>query len=111
MTRPDVHNYYSGMFWAVSLATADFDRYFSLTYLSKEAPGHLLFQDVFLSDEIKEVLAGLGPFHDDDEGVVSFEAVQQLDHARNFGDCYHQTHLHRNSFATYLQKDTHNIRN
>ena len=46
-----------------------------------------------LRDVVEEVLAGLGPLHDDDEGVVAFKAVNELDDSWGAGDDIHEANF------------------
>ena len=64
-------------------------------HLSEEVPGQLLLQHSFLSDEVEQVLAGLGPLHHNNEGVVSFKVIDEADHARDSTHTVHQTNLQR----------------
>ena len=36
----------------------------------------------FTCDEIKEIFAGLGPLHDDDEGIVPLKIIEKAHYAR-----------------------------
>ena len=72
--------------------------------LPEEVPRELLLEEALLGDEVEEVLAGLGPLHDDDVGVVALEAVDQLDHAGHpaAGDHVHEAHLQRDTLPAHL---------
>ena len=45
------------------------------TNLSEKVPRQLLLKHPLLGDEVEEVLAGVGPLHDDDEAVDSLEVI------------------------------------
>lgn len=51
-------------------------------YLNEKVLGELLLETAALRDEVEEILARLWPLHDDDEGIVALEAVQDLDDVR-----------------------------
>ncbi len=83
-----------------SLAMAGND---GLDDLAEEVPRQLLLKHALLRDVVKEVLAGLGPLHDNDEGVMTFKAVDQLDHSRSAGDNVHQAHFQGDPLTANLQ--------
>ena len=74
-----------------------------LDHLPEEAPGQLLFKNSFLCDEVKEVLARLGPLHDNDEGVMALEVVDESDNAGDVGDPVHEADLQGNLVQSDLQ--------
>ncbi len=43
--------------------------------LAKEVPRQMLLKHALLSDEVKQVLAGLRPLHDNDKGIMTFKAI------------------------------------
>ena len=51
------------------------------TNLSEKVSRQLLLEHPLLGDEVEEVLAGVGPLHDDDEAVYPLEVVHQPHHA------------------------------
>ena len=50
-----------------------------LDHLTEEVARQTLLEHAFFGDKVKEVLARFGSFHDDQERVVTFEAVEDLD--------------------------------
>jgi hypothetical protein len=52
---------------------------------------------------LNRFLARLRPLHDQDEGVVALEAVQDLDDVRAAGNLPQQAHLQRNRVAVDLK--------
>ena len=51
------------------------------TNLSEKVSRQLLLEHPLLCDKVEEVLAGVGPLHDDDEAVYPLEVVHQPHHA------------------------------
>ena len=69
------------------------DLFFDETDLSEKIPCEVFLEDALLGDEVEEVLAGLGPLHHDDEGVVALEVVDEPDDAGDAGHPVHQADL------------------
>ena len=74
------------------------------TNLSEKVSRQLLLEHPLLCDKVEEVLAGVGPLHDDDEAVVSLEEVNKFDDTFHVGNSLHQTNLKWNSVHTDLDK-------
>ena len=74
----------------------------SQSHLFEEAPGELLLEHPFLRDVVKEILAGLGPLHHDDVGVVAFKVVEQPDDPLFLPQHRHQADLQRHSLLPDL---------
>ena len=74
-----------------------------LAYLAEEVPGEVFLEDALLCDEVEEVLARLGPLHDDDEGVMALKVVDESDNARDVGDPVHEADLQGNLVQSDLQ--------
>ena len=53
----------------------------SFHHLAKKVASQVFVEHAFLGDKVEQVLAGFGSLHHDNEGVVSFEAVKDLDHS------------------------------
>ena len=78
---------------------------FSGAHLAEKVPGKVLLKDALLCDEVEKVLAGLGPLHHDDEGVVALEVVDEADDAGDVGDAVHEAHLQGNLVQPDLQDE------
>ena len=72
--------------------------------LSEEIPGELLLKNALLGDEVEKVFTRLRPLHDDDEGVVPLEVVDQLHHALDARHTVHQANLQRNLVKADLEE-------
>ena len=71
--------------------------------LTEELPGGVLVQRSLLRDEVEEVLDGLRPLHDQDEGVWTLECIQQFDDAADGLRLAEQTHLHGDVVSVHLE--------
>lgn len=76
-----------------------------LDNLNKEIFGQVLVKVSTLGDEVKEVLAGLGSLHHDDERVVPLEAVNHLDNFRTIPQAVQQANLQRHQIIIDLEKE------
>ena len=81
-----------------------------ITNLSEEVPGQLFVHDSLLGDEVEKIFTRLRPLHDDDEGVVPLEVVDQLHHALHAGHAVHQANLHGDSIIGNLEEKVDLIR-
>jgi len=81
----------------------DFPR--RIHYLFEEAASELFLQHALLCDEVKEILAGLRALHDDDEGVVALEVVEELDDPLLPAQHVHQANLQRHAFLSDLREE------
>ena len=75
------------------------------SHLAEKVPGKVFLKDAFLCDEVEEILAGLGPLHDDDEGVMALKVVDKPDHAGDIGDAVHEAHLQGDLVQSNLQEE------
>ena len=75
-------------------------------HLNEEVLSELLVKAASLRDEVEEVLARLRPLHDDDEGVLALEAVQDLDDVRTPEHLPQEANLERNWVAVDLKRGT-----
>ena len=53
-------------------------------------------------DEIEEILAWLGPLHDDDEAVGPLEVVDEADDAADASEAGQQANLQRHALTVHL---------
>ena len=74
------------------------------TNLSKEVSRKLFLEHPLLRNEVEEVLAGVGPLHDDDEAVHPLEVVHQPHHAWAAAQHVKQTHLQGNFVISNLSE-------
>ena len=64
----------------------------------------MFLEHPLLRNEVEEVLAGVGPLHDDDEAVHPLEVVHQPHHARAAAQHVKQTHLQGNFVISNLSE-------
>jgi hypothetical protein len=74
-----------------------------LNNLAEKVASQLFIKHTLLRDVIKEILAGFGSLHDNDEGVMPLEAVDQFDHSGSTGHYVHQAYFQRYSFSAHLE--------
>ena len=75
-------------------------------HLNEEVLSELLVEAASFRDEVEEVLARLRPLHDDDEGVLALEAVQDLDDVRTTEHLPQEANFERNWVAVDLKRGT-----
>ena len=76
---------------------------FLAAHLAEEVPGEVLLEHALLCDEVEEVLARLGPLHDNDEGVVALKVVDESDHPGHVGHAVHEADLQGHLVQSNLQ--------
>ena len=64
----------------------------------------MFLEHPLLRDEVEEVLAGVGPLHDDDEAVHPLEVIHQPHHAWAGAQQVKQTHLQGNFVISNLSE-------
>ena len=64
-----------------------------LHHLTEEVASQLFLQPPFLGDEVKKILAGFRPLHDNDERVVAFKTVEEFDHPRDSANLSQEANL------------------
>ena len=63
----------------------------------------MFIETAFFCDEVEEIFARLRPFHDDDEGVVTLEAVEDLDDVPAAVHLAQQAYLQRHGMTVDLK--------
>ena len=74
-----------------------------LSHLTEKVSRKLFLENSLFCDKIKQILAGLGALHHDDEAVVPLEKVQELDHAVHGSNSLHEADLQRNPVQSDLK--------